>query len=199
MDKNGLSKILIHDTQMEIPIFNSIQSELNRTFIKSNDIDIKKLNLLDFKKVNKKRFPLIQILKTLPKKNSLFEFKGYIEGNHIMDGNVNVIVTDGFTGNIALKTAEGTAKLFQSHLNNAYQSSILSKLGYILSSISLRSVRERLDPRVHNCGIFMGLNALVVKCHGQSESKGVSYAENIIYSLLENDVNEKIKKYNVKN
>ena len=71
----------------------------------------------------------------------------------------------------------------------------LSKLGYIFSSISLRSVQERLDPRVHNCGIFMGLNALVVKCHGQSEFKGVSYAADIIYSLLENDVNQKIKKY----
>ena len=122
-------------------------------------------------------------------------YYGYIEGNDISLGKTNVVVTDGFTGNIALKTAEGTAKLFQSHLNNAYKSSILSKLGYVLSPISLRSVRERLDPRVHNCGIFMGLNALVVKCHGQSEFKGVSYAADIIYSLLENDVNEKIKKY----
>ena len=128
-------------------------------------------------------------------KSDLINYYGYIEGNDISLGKTNVVVTDGFTGNIALKTAEGTAKLFQNHLNNAYQSSIFSKLGYVLSSISLRSVRERLDPRVHNCGIFMGLNALVVKCHGQSEFKGVSYAADIIYSLLENDVNEKIKKY----
>ncbi len=71
--KNGLIKLIAHDTSMKIPIFNSIQSELNRISIKSNDVDIKKLNLLDFKKVNKKRFPLIQILKTLPGKNSLFE------------------------------------------------------------------------------------------------------------------------------
>ena len=83
----------------------------------------------------------------------------------------------------------------KSLIQNENKDSILSKLGYLLSSISLRSVRERLDPRVHNCGIFMGLNALVVKCHGQSEFKGVSYAADIIYSLLENDVNEKIKKY----
>ena len=71
--KSGLIKLIAHDTNMKIPIFNSIQSELNRISIKSNDVDIKKLNLLDFKKVNKKRFPLIQILKTLPGKNSLFE------------------------------------------------------------------------------------------------------------------------------
>ncbi len=133
-------------------------------------------------------------LKELNKSN-LINYHGYIEGNDISLGKTNVVVTDGFTGNIALKTAEGTAKLFQSHLNNAYKSSLLSKLGYMFSSISLRSVQERLDPRVHNCGIFMGLNALVVKCHGQSEFKGVSYAADIIYSLLENDVNQKIKKY----
>ena len=128
-------------------------------------------------------------------KLNLINYYGYIEGNDISTGKTNVVVTDGFTGNIALKTAEGTAKLFQSHLNNAYKSSFTSKLGYLLSSISLRSVKERLDPRVHNCGIFMGLNSLVVKCHGQSEFKGVSYAADIIYSLLQNNVNEKIKYY----
>ena len=127
--------------------------------------------------------------------SNLINYYGYVEGNDISQGQTNVVVTDGFTGNIALKTAEGTAKLFQNHLNSAYKSSLVSKLGYVLSSISLKSVKERLDPRVHNCGIFMGLNALVVKCHGQSESKGISYAADIIYSLLHNDVNEKIKKY----
>lgn len=133
-------------------------------------------------------------LKELSSSN-IINYYGYIEGNDISLGKTNVVVTDGFTGNIALKTAEGTAKLFQSHLNNAYKSSFISKLGYMLSSISLKSVGERLDPRVHNCGIFMGLNSLVVKCHGQSEYKGVAYASDIIYSLLENSVNEKIKKY----
>tara|TARA_Y100000816_G_scaffold292150_1_gene286086 strand:+ start:527 stop:1537 length:1011 start_codon:yes stop_codon:yes gene_type:complete len=127
--------------------------------------------------------------------SKIINYHGFIEGNDISSGKTNVVVTDGFTGNIALKTAEGTAKLFQSHLDNAYRSSFISKLGYLLSSISLKSVKERLDPRVHNCGIFMGLNSLVVKCHGQSEYKGVSYAADIIYSLLQNNVNEKIKKY----
>ena len=133
-------------------------------------------------------------LRELSKAN-VINYRGYVEGNDISLGKTNVVVTDGFTGNIALKTAEGTAKLFQSHLNHAYRSSFLSQLGYLLSSISLKSVKERLDPRVHNCGVFMGLNSLVVKCHGQSEYKGVSYAADIIYSLLQNNVNEKIKKY----
>ena len=110
-------------------------------------------------------------------------------------GKTNVVVTDGFTGNIALKTAEGTAKMIQSNLRNAFNSSIFSKLGYTMSSLALRSMSEKLDPRVHNCGILMGLNSLVVKCHGESEFKGVSYAADIIHSLLSNNVNDKIEDY----
>tara|TARA_Y200000002_G_scaffold225657_1_gene186277 strand:+ start:358 stop:1362 length:1005 start_codon:yes stop_codon:yes gene_type:complete len=128
-------------------------------------------------------------------KNLLINYYGYIEGNDISIGRTNVVVTDGFTGNISLKTAEGTAKLFQSHLEDAFKSSILSKIGYFLSSLAMKSVRDRLDPRVHNCGILMGLNSLAVKCHGQSEYRGVSYAADIIYSLLENNVNNKIHDY----
>ncbi len=122
-------------------------------------------------------------------------YYGYVEGNDISIGRTNVVVTDGFTGNISLKTAEGTAKLFQSHLKDAFKSSILSKMGYFLSSLAMKSVRDRLDPRVHNCGILMGLNSLAVKCHGQSEYKGVSYAADIVYSLLENNMNKKIRDY----
>ena len=128
-------------------------------------------------------------------RNSMINYYGYVEGNDISIGKTNVVVTDGFTGNISLKTAEGTAKLFQSHLRDAFRSSILSKIGYFLSSLAMKSVRDRLDPRVHNCGILMGLNSLVVKCHGQSEYRGVSYAADIIYSLLENNMNEKIRDY----
>ena len=127
--------------------------------------------------------------------NFRLNYYGYVEGNDISVGKTNVVVTDGFTGNISLKTAEGTAKLFQSHLEDAFKSSISSKMGYFLSSLAMKSVRDRLDPRVHNCGILMGLNSLAVKCRGQSEYKGVSYAVDIIYSLLENNVNKKIRDY----
>ena len=127
--------------------------------------------------------------------NFSVNYYGYIEGNDISAGRTNVVVTDGFTGNISLKTAEGTAKLFQSHLEDAFKSSILSKMGYFLSSLAMKSVRDRLDPRVHNCGILVGLNSLAVKCHGHSEYRGVSYAADIIYSLLDNNVNKKISDY----
>ncbi len=133
-------------------------------------------------------------LKELSEKSEI-NYHGYVEGNDISIGRTNVVVTDGFTGNISLKTAEGTAKLFQSHLEDAFRSSILSKMGYFFSSLAMKSVRDRLDPRVHNCGILMGLNSLAVKCHGQSEYRGVSYAADIIYSLLDNDVNKRISDY----
>jgi len=125
----------------------------------------------------------------------IINYYGFVEGNDISLGKTNVIVTDGFTGNIALKTAEGTAKMIQSYLKNAFNSSISSKLGFVMSSQALRSMSEKLDPRVHNCGILMGLNSLVVKCHGESEFKGVSYAADIIYNLLTNNVNDKIEEY----
>ena len=133
-------------------------------------------------------------LRNLSQKN-IIDYYGFVEGNDISLGKTNVIVTDGFTGNIALKTAEGTAKMIQTNLRNAFNSSIFSKLGYTISSQALRSMSEKLDPRVHNCGILMGLNSLVVKCHGESEYKGVSYAADIIHSILSNNVNDKIEEY----
>ena len=133
-------------------------------------------------------------LRNLSRKN-IINYYGFVEGNDISLGKTNVIVTDGFTGNIALKTAEGTAKMIQSNLRNAFNSSISSKLGYTMSSQALKTMSDKLDPRVHNCGILMGLNSLVVKCHGESEFKGVSYATDIIHSLLSNNVNEKIEEY----
>ena len=133
-------------------------------------------------------------LRNLSLKN-IINYYGFIEGNDISLGKTNVVVTDGFTGNIALKTAEGTAKMIQTNLRNAFDSSISSRLGYALSSQALRSMSDKLDPRVHNCGILMGLNSLVVKCHGASEFKGVSYAADIIHSILSNNVNDKIEEY----
>ena len=133
-------------------------------------------------------------LQNLAYKN-IVNYTGFVEGNDISLGRTNVVVTDGFTGNIALKTAEGTAKMIQSNLRYAFESSVSSRLGYVLSSQALRTMRDKLDPRVHNCGILMGLISLVVKCNGESEYKGVSYAADIIYSLLSNNVNEKIEEY----
>lgn len=133
-----------------------------------------------------------EILLEMSNKKQL-NYYGFVEGADISNGITNVIVTDGFTGNIALKTAEGTASMVQSYFKKAFESSILSKLGYFFASLSLSSVKQRLDPRVHNCGIFMGLTAPVVKCHGKSDRLGISYATDIAYSLVHKEVNKKVE------
>ena len=79
-------------------------------------------------------------------------------------------------------------------LKNALNSSIISKLGAYLASLSLSSLKNKLDPRVHNCGIFVGLNAPIIKCHGASDHIGITYAADLIYMLIKDDVNDKIKK-----
>ena len=104
------------------------------------------------------------------------DFSGFIEGDGISSGVVDVLVTDGFTGNIAIKTAEGTAKLISAMLAEAFQSGLLSRLGYLLASPGLNTLRNHLDPNSHNGAVFLGLNGLVVKSHGGANPKGFATA-----------------------
>jgi len=127
-------------------------------------------------------------------KKGLINYFGFIEGGDISSGVTNVVITDGFTGNVALKTAEGTARMIQTFLKNSLKSSLTSKLGAFLATFALSTLKEKLDPRVHNCGIFVGLNAPVIKCHGASDHVGIAYAADLLYMLIKDDVNEKIKK-----
>ena len=100
------------------------------------------------------------------------EFKGFIEGTDITAGTVDVVVTDGFTGNVALKTAEGIVRLFAGNLREAFRRDILSKLGYFLARRSIQKMRERFDPRQYNGAMFLGLNGIVVKSHGGADALG---------------------------
>ena len=106
------------------------------------------------------------------KKNPIYEFCGYIEGNHIMDGNVNVIVTDGFTGNVALKTAEGTANFITNELRNALSGNLLGKFSSFLNIKNLKKFKEKLDPRLYNGAILLGLDSPVIKSHGGTDFVG---------------------------
>ena len=117
-----------------------------------------------------------------------FEFSGYIEGNHIMDGNIDVIVTDGFTGNIALKTAEGTANFISKNLKNA-----LSKFSILLSYSSLKKFKNKLDPRKYNGAIFLGLQSPVVKSHGSTDSLGFAHSINVCNLIVRGNLIEKIE------
>ena len=131
-------------------------------------------------------------LKELSKYNN-FTFKGYIEGNRIMDGDSNVIVTDGFTGNIALKTAEGTAKFITDNLKSSLKENILSKLSIIFSYFSLKKFQSKLDPRKYNGAIFLGLNGPVVKSHGGTDSTGFYHSINLCYKIVKGDLMKQIK------
>jgi glycerol-3-phosphate acyltransferase PlsX len=119
-------------------------------------------------------------------------FEGYVEGDKIGQGNVDVIVTDGFSGNIALKTAEGTGKLVTGLLAKAFESSWLTKLGYLLSRGALRALRAHLDPNAHNGAVFLGLNGIVVKSHGSANILGIANAIGVAHDLIVGNVGDRI-------
>ena len=123
-----------------------------------------------------------------------FIFNGYIEGNSIMSGDSNVIITDGFTGNIALKTAEGTAKFIIKNLKKSLTENIISKLSLIFSYFSLKKFKEKLDPRKYNGAIFLGLNGPVVKSHGGIDGVGFYYSIDLCYKIVKGDLMTQIKK-----
>ena len=127
------------------------------------------------------------------KKSDNYDFAGYIEGNHLMDGAVNVIVSDGFTGNVALKTAEGTANFITSELKKAMTGSIIGKISSLLNISNLKKFKKRLDPRLYNGAIFIGLNSPVVKSHGGTDSIGFSNSLDVCHRIVKGNLIKKIK------
>ncbi len=122
-----------------------------------------------------------------------FIFKGYIEGNKIMHGESNVIVTDGFTGNIALKTAEGTAKFLTDNLKSSLTENIFSKISLFFSFFALKKFKAKLDPRKYNGAIFLGLNGPVVKSHGSIDSVGFYYSIDLCYRIIKGNLMHQIR------
>ena len=154
------------------------------------NIDVPKIALLNIgseehkgKDILKKTF---SILKEKNQKN--YNFCGYIEPNHIMDGNVDVIITDGFTGNIALKTAEGTANFILKNLRKS-----LNKFSIFTSYMSLKKFREKLDPRKYNGAIFLGLESPVVKSHGSTDAVGFANSIDVCSKIVNGNLINKIK------
>ena len=127
------------------------------------------------------------------RKNQNFDFEGYIEGNELMNGRVNVIVSDGFTGNVALKTAEGTANFITEELKKALSGSILGKISSILNISNLRKFKKRLDPRLYNGAIFVGLDTPVVKSHGGIDYVGFSNSLDVCNRIIKGNLIRKIK------
>lgn len=119
-------------------------------------------------------------------------YTGFIEGNDIAGGAVDVVITDGFTGNVALKTAEGTARLIRTYLKDAFSSSLISKAGAVLAAGALRVVKDKLDDRKRNGAMFLGLNGIAVKSHGGADAYGFCHAVSVAVELVSHKINERI-------
>ena len=196
------------------------EKELNVVLDLGANIDCDDKNLVDFAELGsalyKSLFPNIKpkvsllnvgseeikgtdVLKDAYKKlkqlntNDSFEFIGYSEGNTIMNGASNVIVTDGFTGNIALKTAEGTAKFITDNLKKSLTQNIFTKISLIFSYLALKKFKNKLDPRKYNGAIFLGLNGPVVKSHGGTDELGFYYSIDLCYRIVKGNLMKQIR------
>tara|TARA_B110000438_G_scaffold204685_1_gene196401 strand:+ start:159 stop:1163 length:1005 start_codon:yes stop_codon:yes gene_type:complete len=191
-NKNDMSVVLDLGANIECNVknlsdFACMGSALFKSLFKCHNPKLALLNVgleeIKGNEVLKKTYSLLK-----ENKNKNFEFCGYLEGNHIMDGNIDVIVTDGFTGNIALKTAEGTANFITKNLKKS-----LSKLSMLLSYNSLKKFKNKLDPRKYNGAIFLGLESPVVKSHGSTDSIGFAHSINVCNKIVKGDLIKKIE------
>jgi len=191
-NENNLNVVLdlganIECNEKNLSDFASMGSALYKSLFNNEESKVALLNVgLEENKGNDVLKKTHSLLKSNKIKN--FEFVGYIEGNQIMDGFVNVIITDGFTGNIALKTAEGTANFIRKNIKKS-----LNKLSMILSYNSLKKIKEKLDPRKYNGAIFLGLESPVVKSHGSTDEIGFAHSINVCNKIVKGNLIEKIK------
>jgi len=121
------------------------------------------------------------------------EFQGFIEGNDIAEGRVDVIVTDGWSGNIALKTAEGAARLMNAFIREAFRASLSARIGYIFAARGVKKLRKRIDPRRYNGAVFLGVDGIAVKSHGGSDAYAFATAIGVAVDMAEQGFIEKVK------
>ena len=167
---------------------------MGRAFARSVlKIDNPKIGVLNVGSEELKGHEHVKNVATLIRNSELKnDFYGYVEGDDIVKGTVDVVVTDGFTGNVTLKTIEGTVKFISSLIKEGFSSSIWSKIGYLLASNSLSKATKKVDPRMHNGAMLIGLNGVVIKSHGSTDGLGFSNAIKVAISLIENKINDKI-------
>ena len=196
-NKNGMNVVLdlganVECSEKNLIDFSLMGSSLYRALF---DNETPKVALLNIGSEELKGNTVIK--NTFQKLNSLnnpvYDFYGYIEGNHIMDGKVNVIVTDGFTGNVALKTAEGTANFITSELKQALTSNVVGKLSTLLNIKNLNKFKKKLDPRLYNGAILLGLDSPVVKSHGGTDQVGFANSLKVCEKIVKGKLIEKIK------
>ncbi|SJZ86522.1 phosphate:acyl-[acyl carrier protein] acyltransferase [Consotaella salsifontis] len=122
------------------------------------------------------------------------DYHGFVEGDDLGKGTVDVVVTEGFTGNVALKTAEGTARQIASYLRAAMERTLLAKLGYLLAKSAFQRLRDKMDPSKVNGGVFLGLNGIVIKSHGGTDAEGIAAAIDLAYAMAKNGLRDKIER-----
>ncbi len=196
-NKNGMNVVLdlganIECNEKNLIDFSFMGSALHKSLFENEEPKVSLLNIgseeLKGNNVIKNTYQILN-----EKKNSLFEFRGYIEGNHIMNGNSNVIVTDGFTGNIALKTAEGTANFITSELKQAMNSSLIGKVSSLINLKNLKKFKNKLDPRLYNGAILLGMDKPVVKSHGSTDEIGFANSLSVCEKIIKSNLIDKIK------
>ena len=128
----------------------------------------------------------------MPNRKHIDDFIGNIEARYIMEGKADVIICDGFTGNIAVKIAEGTSELYTNYLTSSFKDNLYSKFAFIISLPILKSLWHKVDPGKYNGAMFLGLNGIVVKSHGRSDADGFANAISVAYDLSINNFNKKI-------
>ena len=196
-NKKGLSVVLdlganIECSSKNLVDFSIMGASLYKSLYPNETPNVALLNIgseeLKGNEIIKETF---QILNEKNLKN--FKFSGYIEGNELMNGDVNVIVADGFTGNVALKTAEGTANFITNELKKAISGSILGKISSLLNISNLNKFKKRLDPRLYNGAIFIGLDSPVVKSHGGTDFIGFSNSLDVCNRIVKGNLIDKIR------
>tara|TARA_Y100001935_G_scaffold21717_1_gene15878 strand:+ start:870 stop:1871 length:1002 start_codon:yes stop_codon:yes gene_type:complete len=196
-NKKGMSVVLdlganIECSSKNLVDFSLMGSALYKSLYPNENPNVALLNIgteeLKGNEIIKETFQILN-----QKKTGNFNFSGYIEGNEIMDGEVNVIVSDGFTGNIALKTAEGTANFITSELKKALSGNFLGKISSLLNISNLKKFKKRLDPRLYNGAIFIGLDVPVVKSHGGTDYIGFSNSLDVCNRIIKGNLIDKIK------
>ena len=197
-NKNGMNVVLdlganIECNEKNLIDFSLMGSALHKSLFEDENPKVALLNIgseeLKGNNIIKNTYQALN-----DKKNSLYEFKGYIEGNHIMKGDVNVIVTDGFTGNVALKTAEGTANFITSELKIALNSTLIGKLSSLLNLKNIKKFKKKLDPRLYNGAILLGLDKPVIKSHGSTDEVGFANSLKVCEKIIKGNLIDKIKK-----
>tara|TARA_X000000950_G_C13587639_1_gene526005 strand:- start:46 stop:711 length:666 start_codon:yes stop_codon:yes gene_type:complete len=198
-NQNGMNVVLDLGANIECNDQNLVDfAELGSALFKSLYPNEKpKVSLLNVGSEEIKGTDMLKIaskrLKELSNEDN-FIYKGYIEGNNIMSGDSNIIITDGFTGNIALKTAEGTAKFITNNLKKSLTENLITKISLIFSYFSLKKFKDKLDPRKYNGAIFLGLNGPVVKSHGGIDSYGFYHSIDLCYNIVKGDLMSQVRK-----